>query len=162
MYQNREEIDELVIKDELVQMKCPYLRNDYLYASIRVDLSPRELNEIQSICGSFSFDTIKKVLTVRFNNLEGAIILLKLAIELVCKKITIEQIHNEKRLQRSLLEINNNGCVVNTYKELVALLEYLNSNLNHEGYWRGAYNKNCGPPNPYVGYDNGNLYSVYK
>ena len=153
---------ELMIKDELVPMKCPNVRNDYLYTSINIDLSPKELQEIQSINGTFTFDTILKVLTVRYNSLEGCIILLKLALNLVCKNITIQQIHEEKRLNKSLLEIGNNQCVINAYKELVALLGYINNNLNHEGYWRGSHNKMCGPPNPYVGYHHGNLYSVYK
>ena len=155
-------LEELMIKDELIPMKCPHVRNDYLYTSINIDLSPIELSEIQMISGSFTFDTIKKLLTARFNNLEGTIILLKLAVDLVCKNITIKQIQNEKRLQHNLLQINHDGCIKSTYNNMVSLLDALKGNLDNEGYWRGAFNNNCQQPNPYDGYNHGNLYSVYK
>ena len=156
-------LEEICIKDEMIMMKCPSIRHDYLYVSIKIDLSPKELTEIQMIGAAYTYDLIKKVLTVRYNSLEGAIILLKLAVQLVCRQITIGQIHNEKKLQRSLLEIGNDNCIVNTYKELTQLLKYLNAdNIKMDGNWSGAYNEKCGPPQPYVGFDNGNLYSVYK
>lgn len=156
-------LEELCIKDELIMMKCPSIRHDYLYASIKIDLSPRDLTEIQMIGAAYTYDLIQKVLTVRFNNLDGAIILLNLAVQLVCKKLTIRQIHNEKKLQRSLLEIGNDNCIINTYKHLAALLKYLNSDsIKMNGNWSGGYNDKCGPPQPYVGYDNGNLYMVYN
>tara|TARA_Y100000389_G_C17466022_1_gene525618 strand:+ start:4581 stop:5456 length:876 start_codon:yes stop_codon:yes gene_type:complete len=163
LYNCKNILEELCIKDEMIMMKCPNIRHDYLYASIKLDLTPRELTEIQMIGAAYTYDLIQKILTVRFNNLEGALILLKLAVELVCKKITIGQIHNEKRLQRSLLEITNDECIINSYKSLVRLMNYLNTdNINMDGNWSGGYNNKCGPPQPYVGYDNGNLYMVYK
>lgn len=96
----------IILKDERIEHKQPYLHYDFLYATIIVDVTDEQLERILKVCKSVYYDRGTRELTVRCNSLHSTKTLLK---------AILEQIHSNRYNEST--EINEIKILSNVINE---------------------------------------------
>ena len=153
-YGNKNVYEEIMIKDEAIEHKCPESHIDNIYVSIIVPITANDFNNIQRISGSLSYDPLKKKLTARSDSINSSFAILYSAIRILTKDdskslgIQNEYIYNHRSFTNPNTNIN---ALNNSYRLFSEKLKKHNDELtiftDYSDFWPSAFSSTCGAPN---------------
>jgi hypothetical protein len=135
--------EEILLRDEAIQHRCPAKHDDFLYSYVYVDIGPDILPIIHSISGSVSYDPLKKLLAARCGSIEANIATLKLCTDILTDKLDTNEYYNIAPLYGSLIKSTKDAAVAHDlYQSLYNNLQELGRPAMSD-YWIGAFDADC-------------------
>ena len=135
--------EEILLRDEAIQHRCPAKHTDFLYSYVYVDIGPDILPIIHSISGSVSYDPLKKLLSARCGSIEANVATLKLCTDILTDKLDTNDYYNIAPLYGSLIKSTKDPEIARElYQSLYDNLQELGRPAISD-YWIGAFDADC-------------------